>query len=131
MPADPDAALRDDVRLLRQYLVLFGGGKGRDEQTCLAALGRIEAALAATASPGVIVETVASALYETDPPESWMATGTDEYRKRARAMLDIFQRDAALAADRETPPKDFGSQVAMKGGLPKDYAERIDRIEGR
>lgn len=29
------------------------------------------------------------------------------------------------------PPRDFGTQVVMRGGLPKDLAARIDAIEGR
>jgi len=49
------------------------------------------------------IEEVASALYETDPPESWMRTGTDEYRKRATAMLDIIVRDAVGLHDPDHP----------------------------
>ena len=78
---------------------------------------------AATASPGLDVERLMHAINESG---EWPLTqGIDMESCHA-----IAREYAALAADRETP-KDFGSQVAMKGGLPKDLAERIDRIEGR
>lgn len=46
---------------------------------------------------------LAGALYETDPPESWMRTGTDEYRKRAAAMLAFIREDRAA---HDTPEDD-------------------------
>jgi len=82
------------------------------------------------ASPGLDVERLARAMevlwrvkWETEPGKGTV-TLFGAYAE------DIAREYAALAADRETP-NDFGSQVAMKGVLPKDLAERIDRIEGR
>lgn len=51
------------------------------------------------------IEEIAGALYETDPPESWMRTGTDEYRKRAAAMRDYIAKDRRALASPDTEAK--------------------------
>lgn len=40
-------------------------------------------------------------------------------------------REAISKAMNDEPPRDFGSQVVQRGGLPKDLAARIDAIEAR
>lgn len=64
------------------------------------------------------IEEIANALYETDPPESWMRTGTDEYRKRAAAMLDFIRADRALyAATPEADPPSTGEDRLREAAL--------------
>jgi hypothetical protein len=72
----------------------------------LNAIDALRAALATPApldvEPADALRDMAAALYETDPPESWMRTGTDEYRKRAAAMLAILERERRAYAEQPT-----------------------------
>jgi len=45
--------------------------------------------------------------------------------------LIVHRPNPTTVEDRMDAPADLGSQVAMRGGLPKDLAARIDAIEGR
>lgn len=73
------------------------------------------------------VASLASALYETDPPESWMRTATDEYRKRARAMLDILARESALTPPPAEPTLD--ANAAYREGRRQVWRELIAYAE--
>lgn len=72
----------------------------------------------------------------------WLADGVWEAIKvlaEQRAMtpsayigsLIVHQPNPTTIEDVLDAPRDFGSQVAMRGGLPKDVADRIDAIEAR
>lgn len=65
------------------------------------------------ASAPDLITLLAGALYETDPPESWMRTGTDEYRKRAAAMLEVITN-----TDREAFIEGAAPRVATEPPLP-------------
>ena len=70
---------------------------------------RAAAAIAPRLTPdreALTVEMMAGALYETDPPESWMRTGTDEYRKRAAAMLAFIADEFAASQPVPTEPEE-------------------------
>lgn len=72
---------------------------------------------------------LAGALYETDPPESWMRTGTDEYRKRADAMREFIREDRAALAAPVSPSPDVEGLTRERDALADDEQSAFESYE--
>lgn len=78
-----------------------------------------------------------------EPRSDWPSL--DDFRRMSPAQVNAFlasrgldwrvvepREEGRVLADRypTIKPRDFGQQIAAKGGLPRDLKERIDAIEG-